>query len=82
MNCQEINKTNIRFKTDGFKCNKVEQSERLRHGCMSEKIVIYSRLRAWRVEGTAGDVIPWLDTDDDRPGERDAGRFRKDAAVL
>lgn len=30
---------------------------------MSEKIVIYSRLRARRVEGTAGDVIPWLDTD-------------------
>ncbi|WP_300715286.1 hypothetical protein, partial [uncultured Acetatifactor sp.] len=30
---------------------------------MSEKIVIYSRLRAWWVEGTAGDVIPWLDTD-------------------
>ena len=63
VNCQEINKTNIRFKTDGFKCGEVEQSERLRHGCMREKIVIYSRLRAWRVEGAAGDVNPWLDTD-------------------
>ena len=30
---------------------------------MREKIVIYSRLRARRVEGTAEDVIPWLDTD-------------------